>query len=349
MQKCSRRRISASGVPGSAASSKLLRIFVRSLTVSLISFMKKQCSATPGTPSVAGCSPTATTSTSKDTWNVGWYPSDAVLSATHVATLLLRSMWSADASKYVTYSFEIRMGSSNDLNSTVPTADDGSIGVNMKWLRGDTTMTSYCSVSMTLMMACAPQPDPSTNITGLSRRAISMPPPSIDAVVERSILGCVLLSCLPRWRPTSLNASYTSSVSRVMRISPRDLLGFFLGSGGPPGGPDGAGEGLGGASGAVAGALPFVGAAVGVRGFLLPSVFVSAWETDGGRDSGRARAGSLGSADGRPCRAAAPDAAWDAPWDGCFSSMLTRRVDRAGVAGAARDGLSSKALHGCSG
>eukprot|EP00955_Chlamydomonas_euryale_P073458 361751-Chlamydomonas_euryale.AAC.2 len=41
------------------------------------------------------------------------------------------------------------MGSSNDLNSTVPTADDGSIGVNMKWLRGDTTMTSYCSVSMT--------------------------------------------------------------------------------------------------------------------------------------------------------------------------------------------------------
>jgi hypothetical protein len=35
------------------------------------------------------------------------------------------------------------------LNSTVPTAVLGSMGVNRKWLRGDTTTTSNCSTSMT--------------------------------------------------------------------------------------------------------------------------------------------------------------------------------------------------------
>lgn len=35
------------------------------------------------------------------------------------------------------------------LNSTVPVAVDGSMGVNMKWLRGEMQMTSYCSTSMT--------------------------------------------------------------------------------------------------------------------------------------------------------------------------------------------------------
>jgi hypothetical protein len=36
-----------------------------------------------------------------------------------------------------------------DLNSTVPTAVLGSMGVNTKWLRGDTTTTSKASVSIT--------------------------------------------------------------------------------------------------------------------------------------------------------------------------------------------------------
>jgi hypothetical protein len=35
------------------------------------------------------------------------------------------------------------------LNSTVPTAVLGSMGVNRKWLRGDTTTTSNCSTSIT--------------------------------------------------------------------------------------------------------------------------------------------------------------------------------------------------------
>ena len=44
------------------------------------------------------------------------------------------------------------MGSSRERNSTVPMAEDGSMGVNTKWLRGDTHTTSYLSVSTT----CAP-------------------------------------------------------------------------------------------------------------------------------------------------------------------------------------------------
>lgn len=42
-----------------------------------------------------------------------------------------------------------RPESTAHLNSTVPTAVDGSMGVNRKWLRGLTTTTSYWSTSMT--------------------------------------------------------------------------------------------------------------------------------------------------------------------------------------------------------
>ena len=44
---------------------------------------------------------------------------------------------------------EMRMGSSRERNSTVPMAEDGSIGVNTKWFLGDTHTTSYLSVSTT--------------------------------------------------------------------------------------------------------------------------------------------------------------------------------------------------------
>ena len=50
---------------------------------------------------------------------------------------------------HVTKGLEMRMGSSRERNSTVPMAEDGSMGVNTKWLRGDTHTTSYLSVSTT--------------------------------------------------------------------------------------------------------------------------------------------------------------------------------------------------------
>ena len=53
---------------------------------------------------------------------------------------------------HVMKGLEMRMGSSRERNSTVPMAEDGSMGVNTKWLRGDTHTTSYLSVSTT----CAP-------------------------------------------------------------------------------------------------------------------------------------------------------------------------------------------------
>ena len=52
------------------------------------------------------------------------------------------------------------MGSSRERNSTVPMAEDGSMGVNTKWLRGDTHTTSYLSVSTT----CAP-----SQLSGMQR------------------------------------------------------------------------------------------------------------------------------------------------------------------------------------
>ncbi len=52
-------------------------------------------------------------------------------------------------SAYVTKGLEMRMGSSRERNSTVPIAEDGSIGVNTKWFLGDTHTTSYLSVSTT--------------------------------------------------------------------------------------------------------------------------------------------------------------------------------------------------------
>ena len=53
------------------------------------------------------------------------------------------------ASAHVTKGLEMRMGSSRERNSTVPIAEEGSIGVNTKWFRGDTHTTSYFSVSTT--------------------------------------------------------------------------------------------------------------------------------------------------------------------------------------------------------
>ena len=50
---------------------------------------------------------------------------------------------------YVTKGLEIRMGSSRERNSTVPMAEDGSIGVKTKWFLGETHTTSYLSVSTT--------------------------------------------------------------------------------------------------------------------------------------------------------------------------------------------------------
>lgn len=52
-------------------------------------------------------------------------------------------------SAYVIKGLEMRMGSSRERNSTVPMAEDGSIGVNTKWFLGDTHTTSYFSVSTT--------------------------------------------------------------------------------------------------------------------------------------------------------------------------------------------------------
>lgn len=63
---------------------------------------------------------------------------------------------------------ETRTGSSTDLNSTVPTAAEGSIGVKQKWLVGETMTTSKSSVSMILDRACEPQPEPRTKTTGFS-------------------------------------------------------------------------------------------------------------------------------------------------------------------------------------
>ena len=54
---------------------------------------------------------------------------------------------------HVTKGLEMRMGSSRERNSTVPMAEDGSMGVNTKWLRGDTHTTSYLSVSTTCALS----------------------------------------------------------------------------------------------------------------------------------------------------------------------------------------------------
>mmetsp|Transcript_33556 Transcript_33556/g.85732 ORF Transcript_33556/g.85732 Transcript_33556/m.85732 type:complete len:228 (+) Transcript_33556:1529-2212(+) len=145
------------------------------------------------------------------------------------------------------------MGSSSDRNSTVPTAVLGSMGVNRKWLRGDTRMTSYLSVSITLMQECAAQPEPSTSSTGrappFATVKLLSPLPVISSVGRGPFLG---EARRPRWRPISVAASVTDS--RASSSATRDTAGGRFPGGGllpPPPPPlprEGASEGAVGAA-----------------------------------------------------------------------------------------------------
>jgi len=50
--------------------------------------------------------------------------------------------------------------------TTVPTAEDASMGVKTKYGRGEMATTSNLSVSTTFKHACAPHPDPITTTRG---------------------------------------------------------------------------------------------------------------------------------------------------------------------------------------
>mmetsp|Transcript_8969 Transcript_8969/g.19189 ORF Transcript_8969/g.19189 Transcript_8969/m.19189 type:complete len:221 (+) Transcript_8969:788-1450(+) len=151
------------------------------------------------------------------TSKVGLYPLSYAATALHVATLAPRSMLSHWASKYEMNWLEVRIGSSRDLNSTVPTAVEGSMGVKQKKLRGDTTTTSKVSVSITLMQLCAPHPEPRTSTTGFCFCSRSRPPAPATSLSRASLVG----SCFrprPTWRDTSMTLSRSWSKATLTKV-----------------------------------------------------------------------------------------------------------------------------------